>query len=234
MSDILVEIESGKSKRLKTANKVCTDNIVVSGVGGEKPLEYARMAPNFKGVILPEGSELTLDMPFYSGIYTVGEVGFSEAFYDATNLKKVILKGNNSGLPLDAYCMFYRTQQLEVVDIQDFKFTPSRADYLFQRSSNLVSINGKIDATNMVGKYVFGYNAALQDVEFVPNTISVSLDFSSSPNLSTESVDSIIDGLADLTGGTAQTLTVYPNIKVMIEHDPERLAKVTGKNWNLA
>lgn len=233
MSDILVEVESAKSKRLKTANKLCKDDIVVMGTGDSyNPLEYASNLPSFRAAVFPFGYELTLDVPLTSSNEKMDCTNF---FRQMTGIKKITLKGNINKREFSASYMFYQSNSLEVLDIQNFNFTPSVSTGCFQYANGLVSILGEIDATYMTGNNIFGSkNSPLVDVNFKPNTISVSLNFSTYPNLSTESVDSIIDGLADLSSGTAQTLTVYPNIKVMIEHDPERLAKVTGKNWNLA
>lgn len=72
----------------------------------------------------------------------------------------------------------------------------------------------------------------LKEVRFKENTLSVSIAFGKSPLLSAESVQSIIDGLADLTGATAQTLTLHADVKAKLTDT--QIATITGKNWTLA
>lgn len=75
---------------------------------------------------------------------------------------------------------------------------------------------------------------ALTYIRVAPASIKVSASFSGAPKLDNESIQSIIDGLADLTGSTAQTVTVHADIKARIEANPVWLATITGKNWTLA
>lgn len=72
----------------------------------------------------------------------------------------------------------------------------------------------------------------LKEVRFVPNSIYKKISCSHSPNLSTDTIQSIIDGLADLTGGTAQTLTLHANVGAKLTD--EQKATITAKNWTLA
>ena len=71
--------------------------------------------------------------------------------------------------------------------------------------------------------------SALRDVRFVAESIRISLSIGASSVLSSESVQSIVDGLADLTGGTTQTLTLHKNVAV----SDEQKAAITLKNWTL-
>lgn len=84
-------------------------------------------------------------------------------------------------------------------------------------------------ATNI--NNLFSYCTALKDVRFVANSISLSITFAQSPDLSTNTIQSIIDGLADLTGGTAQTLTLHANVGAKLTD--EQKATTTAKNWTL-
>lgn len=77
----------------------------------------------------------------------------------------------------------------------------------------------------------FGYNNALKEVRFVANSISLSIIFSACSQLSDESIQSIIDGLADLTGNTAQTLTLHATVGGKLTD--EQKATITAKNWEL-
>ena len=62
-------------------------------------------------------------------------------------------------------------------------------------------------------------------------SIDVDISFGQSPLLTTESVQSIIDALKDLTGATAQTLTLHADVGAKLTD--EQKATITAKNWTL-
>lgn len=70
----------------------------------------------------------------------------------------------------------------------------------------------------------------LQEVRFVANSILQSISFPSS-KLSTDTIQSIIDGLADLTGGTTQTFTLHSTVGNKLT-DTQKTT-ITAKNWTL-
>ncbi len=78
----------------------------------------------------------------------------------------------------------------------------------------------------------FQYCYALKDVAFVKETIQVSTSFVNSSLLSDKSIESIISGLADLTDGTAQTLTLHADVKAKLS-DTQK-TQISNKNWYLA
>ena len=102
--------------------------------------------------------------------------------------------------------------------------------YMFRGCTTLVTIPllDATKATNM--SYMFDECPALQEVRFVSGTIKVNLSLSASPNLSDESIQSIIDGLATLS--KAQTLTLHATVKAKLTE--EQIAQITAKNWTLA
>lgn len=90
-----------------------------------------------------------------------------------------------------------------------------------------LNLNKAANTTNM-----FQECYVLEEVRFVEGTIPMSISFSNSPNLSDATRQSIIDGLADLTGGTAQTITFHKDIEAKLSE--EQKAQITSKNWTLA
>lgn len=78
----------------------------------------------------------------------------------------------------------------------------------------------------------FQYCYALQDIEFAKETIKVNISFANSELLTAESIQSIIDGLADLTGGTTQTLTVHQTVRNKLTED--QLTTISNKNWAIS
>ena len=77
----------------------------------------------------------------------------------------------------------------------------------------------------------FTITPALKEVRFVKESIPLNISFAQSANLSTETIQSIIDGLADLTGSTAQTLTLHSTVGGKLTD--EQKATITAKNWTL-
>lgn len=81
--------------------------------------------------------------------------------------------------------------------------------------------------------YMNGFNncGALVEVRIVSNTIKLSISFANCSLLSHETIQSIIDGLADLTGSTAQTLTLHKDVGNKLTETQK--ATITAKNWTL-
>ena len=67
-------------------------------------------------------------------------------------------------------------------------------------------------------------------MRFVANSISLSITFAQSPDLSTDTTQSIIDGLADLTGGTSQEVDFHAN--VILKITDEQWEQIINKNWS--
>lgn len=71
----------------------------------------------------------------------------------------------------------------------------------------------------------------IEEIRFVKESIKQSISFDNCANLSDLSRQSIIDGLADLTGQTEQTLTVHKTVGEKLTD--EQKATITAKNWGL-
>ena len=63
-------------------------------------------------------------------------------------------------------------------------------------------------------------------------TLKVSLSLASCNKLTMQSVENIIDHLADLTDSTTQVITLHTDIKSQLTD--EQIATITNKNWTLA
>ncbi len=104
----------------------------------------------------------------------------------------------------------------------------------FTHQRALEIIDGKpLDYSNVTASNINGFSncVALVEVRFVANSIKYSISFANCSELSTETIQSIIDGLADLTGGTAQTLTLHATVGSKLTD--EQKATITAKNWEL-
>lgn len=103
--------------------------------------------------------------------------------------------------------MFYNMQGLEIIDGEPLDLSA---------------------CTNISG--MFGNCNNLIKVRFAPNSIKISISFKDSQLLSDETTQSIMDGLADLTGGTAQTLTLHKDLKIL----QSQVDSANAKGWTVA
>ena len=199
--------------------------------GGENLLIYANRI-NFIDLNLFNKTNVVLDLPyakecnsmFYSEIQnkTVESITVNcpnlvnnmqyfmtaiSGAYDYT-LKKVTINFDTSNVK-NWNMAFNRLYGLEVIDGLPFDFS---------------------SATNVT--VTFNYLSALKEMRWKKNSLSLSISVSGSPLLSNETIQSIIDGLADLTGTTSQTLTLHTDVKAKLTET--QIATITGKNWTLA
>jgi hypothetical protein len=72
---------------------------------------------------------------------------------------------------------------------------------------------------------------SLVTVHFGANSIQSSVQFSQSNLLDTESIQNIIDALADFTGGTSKTLTFHSDVSAQVT--AEQMAQAAAKNWTI-
>ena len=77
----------------------------------------------------------------------------------------------------------------------------------------------------------FANCSSLVDITF-SGTIGKTISFAQSSKLSTASIQSIIDALADLTGETAQTLTFHKDVGAKLTQAQKDT--ISAKNWTLA
>ena len=102
---------------------------------------------------------------------------------------------------------------------------------MFIYSSAIVEI-GEMEIPNVTNATnAFNGCSALERISFVPGCIKVSIGFPTSNLLDDPSIQSIIDGLADLTGETQQTLTFHATVGGKLTEDQK--AQIAAKNWNL-
>ena len=104
---------------------------------------------------------------------------------------------------------------------------------LFTTCRKLVEITQPLDISNAtsIGE-MFLHCSALEEVRFIEGCIHISISINRSPYLSDNSVQSIINGLADLTGKTAQVLSLDASVKEKLTD--EQITRITSKNWTLA
>ena len=195
----------------------------ISGVGNN-PLEYAvGLREVYRWVSFQEGYEITLNVPNITVAY--------QTFRDVKGLKKLKLKGNEGNRVVEIYGFLW-SSDVQTLDLTEFNAKVGNAQYMCNYCTDLESILGEIDfseCTNVGSAFYRCDNL----VTLTPkaNTIKLSISFASSSKLSDLSIQSIIDGLADLTGGTQQTLTLHSKSGVKLTE--EQKTTITAKNWEL-
>lgn len=125
-----------------------------------------------------------------------------------------------------------RQEALKTVEIIGDTKQIKLFNFAFYWRITLETINCEFDfssATNVDS--MLTYCSALKEVRFKRNTLSLSISIAHSPNLSDASIDSIVNGLADLTGQTAQTITFHSTVTAKIMANVEWDSAITSKNW---
>lgn len=201
-------------------------------VSGEDYLRYATSAA-FKNLNLFQKEVVELNL------HNVGNMGgsFSASVKNVT-LKHLIV---TSKIQIDNFnATFYAPASIadETLKRITLNVDTSKAVYYSSTFSGLYALE-VIDGTpldmssaNTSANSQFGNCRALKEVRFAERSVKTPLIFSFSPLLSYESIQSIIDGLADLTGGTGQTLTFHADVKAKLTD--EQKTQITSKNWILA
>lgn len=185
------------------------------------PFEYANtINAVFQTATFPENYEIELVVP--------NPISIRYVFNGATGLKKITLKGNNNSNVLD-FGYAFRCECVEVIDLTEFNVKFNDAIYAFS-NTKLKKILGILDFSEATRvDDIFRNCNALEEIYPKASSIFLSISFATSPNLSAGSVQSIIDGLADLTGAEAQTITFHSSIVLT----DEQKAMISSKNWVL-
>lgn len=226
------EVQSGSSIELQTAGKYCDRNIVVTATGGEAGEDLFQYATNaqylFNGATFPDGYELELNIPNF-------KENMDRVLRYAKGVKKVTLKGNANNVAAGCQYAFNGASSLEIIDATEWGIgglKPNYANNCFA-NSKLQTILGEIDMSACVNTNgMFSDAYALLEVRFKENTISKAISLANSSKLSDDSIQSVIDGLADLTGATAQTLTLHATVGGKLTEAQK--ATASNKNWTLA
>lgn len=209
--------------------------------GGVNPLDYAQSISRvFMMNIFDENTNF--EVSFGSKASGHQTDFFADyAFYRTDGLTSVkVLYTGNITAPYSIGNMFEDASNptLTSIDLSGMPqpLTPkSMARTFYRKNANNVlrEIIGEFDLTNCTNvQRAFEYCARLETVRFTPGSIQISLGFAQSAMLSDETIQSIIDGLADMTGGTAQTLTLHADVGAKLTE--EQKAAVAAKNWTLA
>lgn len=158
---------------------------------------------------------------------------FSGTYHVRPKYKTVIVsKPDESEYPVtDLHEMFdYNTTTRELYLNIDTSKVTNFSNILSVNYTVLNHIYGEIDCSSS-SQSISGFNGNnLVTITFKPETIKKTIHFTVASNLSDESVQSIINGLAQVEA--AQTLTFHQQVKDRLTE--EQIAAINEKGWTLA
>lgn len=193
-------------------------------------LLYAITIPNYKNAAFPAGYELTLNIPNLNPDITNDGCDIGN-WSNVTGLKRLKLVSSVSVPGLKAITLMYASS-IEVFDISEFPRNFKTMLSTFLHCNYLREIIGELDLTLATfNGYEFFNCFALEELRIKAGTLNKSMAIAQSNKLSAESIQSVVDGLADLTGQTAQTLTFHADVGAKLSE--EQKATITVKNWTL-
>lgn len=168
---------------------------------------------------------------------------FSELFHRAIGIRKITLivpttKAYNGYRLASGYSQYNSAsgsilEELVLPDgikfsnFQEFTVYASKLKAVSFISSNGENVKGIDLSSCTTTDRCFLQCLALEEIRFVPGSITKSISFANSPNLSDESIASIINGLS--CDASEQTLTVHPSVAARITE-----TDVTDPGWTLA
>lgn len=186
---------------------------------------------NFKISIYADLDTVDVKVPKYcQSLYR----SFSGTYAVRPKYKTVIVsKHDEAEYPItDLHEMFYyntTTREL-YLNIDTSKVTNFN-NILQVNYTSINHIYGEIDCSSSNQPNINGFNGNnLITITFKAETIKNSITFSVASKLSDESIQSIIDGLAQVE--TAQTITFHATVKVKLTE--EQIAIINEKGWTLA
>ena len=167
-------------------------------------------------------------------IIPTGQAGNMFANSKIKNLKDSIEK---AGIVFDTSkstsVSYLFTGAMDLVEVPLIDATNSTSiDRLFNQCSSLKKAS-VVFPENKINAYINAFQQCVALEDFTAyGVIDFPLSLSTCKKLTNASVQSIIDCLKDLTGATAQTLTLHSTVKANLTE--EQLATITGKNWSVA
>lgn len=209
------------------------------------------MTFNMQGVSSPQYcKEIGFDMS--RGTYT-----HSLMFSACTNLNKLILTGfdkrdtveeSKRGSLSEFFTKAKNVQEIYTDGICAGYYPTPTYQQMFDGLTSLVTIGGYDKSNRIIDNTNYGYidftgcnNTTnmfrscimLENVRFVPNTLTISLDLSAGVQLSKESAISAINACGTVTSATLKLSTLNPNIQ---DTDPDiasAIASATAKGWSV-
>lgn len=125
--------------------------------------------------------------------------------------------------------MFWECRSLVSVNINTSSATNTHTMFAYCESLKTIS---ELDLSKVsVCERMFQNTGALENISFVKDSIKINISFVYSPLLSDASIQSIIDGLTDLTDQTSRKVSF--NSTVLDKLTDGQLDQILAKNWTI-
>lgn len=180
----------------------------------------------FYTVEFPENSDIVIK-------FKKAPTNYNLFMSNAKNTKTVTLISEYNSNNLKFGQAFRNNQSIEILDLTDYNRSFSDVGYCFLGASNIREVKGELDFSNCTN-FTAWLNGAykLEEMRVKPNSIYITFSLEWNDKLSDATVQSFIDGLADLTGSTTQKICLHKTIKNKLTDS--QIATVTQKNWTIA
>ena len=174
----------------------------------------------YSGANFPANTELT--------VYVGAKIESSLAmFASATNLKKVKLVGDNGSCDIE---QMFASSSVEEVDFSGLTlFQTFGASETFSNCQNLVNVLGVLDGEYNYSSWGFENCPKLETVRFKKDSIMCDINIAESPKLTAATVQSIIDGMNEITSGA-----LYLHSDVLNKLTEAQKKEITDKGWSVA
>lgn len=247
-ADVFEEGKASAEKKNEVVLANCNEVLVTKGVEAADVLEQVPQRigeitvtedlmrltsnPKFPGLGVFDKEEVVLNLDYADMIDRVIYAEWGYAHYPNTNVKHLTL--NCAQKVLVTRQAFLATSCDTILERITFNADMSKSTNCLQMFVNLTAlkvINGTpLDLTSSTnnGNMINSCNS-LEEIRFAPNSIKVSIGLQGSAVLSDATIQSIIDGLAEVA--TAQTLTFHATVGAKLT-DAQK-ATITAKNWTL-
>ena len=186
------------------------------------PLLYVKNTNNlYNGVVFPDGYEIKVVVPNHQGI-------MQNMFYGIKGLRKITLEVSTT-TDCDLYGFIRSAENIEEIVFTD-GIRITSWNYFAYDNYSLKRLIGRIDLSGSTSNKVSIDNCPyLEEVYFMPSTVKTSLTIRNSPNLIDASIQSIVEGLAEVA--TAQTLTLHSVVKNKLTD--AQVTEIWTKNWTI-
>jgi hypothetical protein len=183
----------------------------------------------FRNAIFPTNTEFVLNPTAINGYFYM-----QETFENVIGLRKIKIIITDAEVGM--YGFSYGSGSIEIIDFSEWS-NCTIADFResFRNNTGLREIIGVItisDAYTLPNySNVFFGCSALEEIRFSPSCLKLHIAFNFSPLLSDASMQSIIDGLADLTGATSQKISFHST--TLNKLTDGQLDQILAKNWTI-
>ena len=197
--------------------------------GGGSPEEEAAMyyavALGYSSVAFPENTDLVIKRHTWPD--------GNAMFLRTSGLRSVKFITDTAGTT-NMHQLMRESTDVETVEFAGTTATPTSVSYFALATPKLKSVVGALDMSQCTAATIWLNGAnALEDIEFVPETIKISLSFEWCSKLTSESIISSINGLSpDVTGQTVTFNKTAVNNAFTTEEWDALVA--TKPNWTIA